>query len=171
MEKKIRRVFYSFYYKEDYWRASQIRNMGVIEGNASVSDNDWEAITSGGDEAIKKWINEQLNGKSCAIVLIGTNTAGRKWINYEIKKAWDDGKGLLGIYIHNLEDNSKPSGRQSQRGSNPFDGFTVGEDKKKLSDVVKAYNPPFVTSTYVYNHIKENLGSWVEEAITIRNSV
>ena len=31
-----------FYYKEDNWRASQVRNLGVIEGNILVSDNDWE---------------------------------------------------------------------------------------------------------------------------------
>jgi hypothetical protein len=37
-----------------------------------------------------------------------------------------------------------------------------------LSSIVKAYNPPYSTSTYVYDHIKEKLGDWVEEAISIR---
>lgn len=78
-----RKVFYSFHFKPDNWRASQVRNMGVIEGNAPVSDNEWEEIKKGGDEAIESWINDQLSGKSCAIVLIGENTAGRKWIEYE----------------------------------------------------------------------------------------
>lgn len=160
-----RRVFYSFHYKPDNWRASQVRNMGVIEGNRPVSDNDWEEITSGGDEAIKKWINEQMQGKSCAIVLIGSKTGGRKWIKYEIKKAWEDGKGLLGIYIHNLKDKD---GNQSSKGKNPFDDFTIGGEK--LSKIVKAYDPPYSTSTYVYDHIKENLEDWVEEAISIRNN-
>ena len=98
-----RKAFYSFHYKPDNWRASQIRNMGVIEGNSPVSDNDWESITAGGDEKIKQWIDGQLSGKSVAIVLIGSGTAGRKWIKYEIEKAWSNGKGLLGIYIHNLK--------------------------------------------------------------------
>ena len=82
-----RKVFYSFHYKPDNWRASQVRQMGVIEGDAPVSDNDWEKVTKGGDEAIKKWIDGQMSGKSCAVVLIGTNTAGRKWINHKIIKA------------------------------------------------------------------------------------
>lgn len=34
--------------------------------------------------------------------LIVSQTANRKWINYEIGKAWDDKKELLGIYIHRL---------------------------------------------------------------------
>ena len=88
-----RKTFFSFHYKPDNWRASQVRNMGVIEGNAPVSDNKWETITGGGDKAIEAWINGQLEGKSCSILLIGTNTAGRKWINYEIRRSWSSGKG------------------------------------------------------------------------------
>jgi MTH538 TIR-like domain (DUF1863) len=89
-----RKYFYSFQYIPDNWRAAKIRNMGVMEGNQSVSDNDWEAVKKGGDSAIEKWINDQLHGRSCTVVLIGSGTAGRKWINYEIKKTWDDKKGL-----------------------------------------------------------------------------
>lgn len=162
-----RKVFYSFYYEEDNWRASQVRNMGLIEGNQPVSDNDWEQIKKGGDEAIKKWINEQLDGRSCTIVLIGTNTAGRKWINYEIEKTWNDKKGLLGIYIHNLKDKN---GNQSTKGENPFYYFTMKRDNSKLSSIVRAYDPPYLNSTDVYDYIKKNLASWVEEAISIRNN-
>ena len=71
-----RRAFYSFHYKPDNWRASQVRNMGVVEGNSPASDNDWETVTKGGDPAIEKWIGEQMYGKSCAIVLIGSGTTG-----------------------------------------------------------------------------------------------
>src|SRR5712692_8300443 len=99
-----RRAFHSFHYIPDNWRASQIRNMGVIEGNRPASDNEWEQIKKGGDAAIQRWIDGQLSGKSIAIVLIGSNTAGRKWIKYEIKKAWGDSKGVLGIYVHKLKD-------------------------------------------------------------------
>jgi len=160
-----RRAFYSFHYKPDNWRASQVRNMGVVEGNKPASDNDWETIKKGGDTAIKKWIDGQLNGKSVAIVLIGEKTAGRKWIKYEIKKAWEDGKGVLGIYIHNLKDKD---GNQVSKGRNPFDDFTIGD--KRMSSIVKAYDPPFSTSTYVYDHIKENLADWIEKAIEIRGN-
>jgi hypothetical protein len=57
----------------------------------------------GGDDAIKKWIASQMKGKHCAVVLVGTGTANRKWINHEIIKAWDDGLGVVGIYIHGLK--------------------------------------------------------------------
>ncbi|NLH46169.1 MAG: TIR domain-containing protein, partial [Acholeplasmataceae bacterium] len=149
----------------DSWRASQIRNMGVIEGNRPCSDNDWETITQGGDEKIKKWIADQLDGKSCAVVLIGANTAGRKWINYEIVKAWNDKKGIVGIYVHNLLDSYQ---KQTTKGANPFAKIKYGDSDKMLSEIVKAYDPPYTTSTIVYDHIKEKLADWIEEAITIR---
>lgn len=162
-----RRVFYSFHYKPDNWRASQIRNMGVIDGNRPCSDNDWEAVTRGGDDRIKRWIAEQMDGQSCAVVLIGANTAGRKWINYEIIRAWDDGKGIVGVYVHNLQDNDN---RQSAKGANPFASIGYGNTGRMLSSVVKAYDPPYISSKDVYGHIRANLATWVEEAISIRSA-
>jgi len=162
-----RRVFYSFHYKPDNWRASQVRNIGVVGGNTPVSDNKWETIKKGGDKAIKKWIDGQLEGRSCTIVLIGEKTAGRKYIKYEIEESWNSGKGVLGIYIHKLKDSD---GNQASKGKNPFENFTMNRDKKKLSSIVKAYNPPYLTSTYVYDYIKKNLSNWAEKAITIRNN-
>ncbi len=159
----VRKAFYSFHYKPDNWRASQVRNMGVIEGNKPASDNDWEDVKKGGDPAIQNWIDNQIKGKSVAIILIGEETAGRKWIKYEIKKAWNDGKGVMGIYVHNLKDMDE---NQSDQGANPFDAYKV--DGVSMAKIVKAYDPPFSTSTYVYSHIKENLAEWIETAIEIR---
>jgi MTH538 TIR-like domain (DUF1863) len=158
-----RNVFYSFHYLPDNWRASQVRQMGVIEGNRPVTDNDWETVTKGGDAAIRKWINDQMNGRSCTVVLIGKDTAGRKWINYEIEKSWTDNKGIVGININRLKDINQ---EQSSAGSNPFN-MKVGD--VSLVDVLKVYNPPTTDSKEAYKYISDNLTTWVEEAITIRN--
>ena len=160
-----RRVFYSFHYKPDNWRASQIRNMGVVDGNKPATDNDWESITGRGDAAIKKWIADQMSGRSCSVVLIGAGTANRKWINHEIVKSWNDGKGILGVYIHNMKNSQ---GNQASKGSNPFSYITMGDTDKKMSSVVKAYDPPYTASQNVYSHIKDNLADWLETAIDIR---
>lgn len=160
-----RSVFFSFHYVPDAWRTSQIRNIGMIEGNRPASDNDWEKIKGRGDKAIQDWIDGQLRGRSCTIVLIGTNTSKRDWVKYEIEKSWNLGKGVLGIYIHKLKDSF---GKQSIKGENPFNNFTI--NGKKMSAIVKAYDSPYLTSTYVYNHIKDNIENWIEEAIEIRDS-
>lgn len=162
-----RKVFYSFHYIPDCWRASIVRNIGAIEGNQPASDNDWESITSAGDAAIRRWIADQMKGRTCAVVLVGANTANRKWINHEIVKAWDDGIGVVGIRIHGLKDTD---GNIAQPGSNPFDFIGLGNSGKKLSSVVKCYNPAGSNSQERYAWIKSNLSAAVEEAIAIRSS-
>ena len=65
-----RKAFYSFHYKPDNWQARTARSIGAIEGNEPVKDNEREAVTRGGDEAIKKWISNQMYGRSSTVVLI-----------------------------------------------------------------------------------------------------
>ncbi|MGN6507662.1 MAG: TIR domain-containing protein [Tepidisphaeraceae bacterium] len=158
-----RHAFYSFHYKPDCSRAAQVRNIGAVDGNKPASDNDWESIKSRGDAAIEKWIDDQLYGRSCAVVLIGANTANRKWIDYEIEAAWKAKKGVLGVYIHNLKD---LDGKQSLKGSNPFAGFNIGGTP--LTSIVKTYDPPFSDSKQVYGYIANNLADWFDAAVAIR---
>jgi hypothetical protein len=68
-----RRCFYSFHYAPDATRASQVRQIGAIEGNRPATDNDWETVKSGGEAAIKRWIATHMAGKSCTIVLVGAS--------------------------------------------------------------------------------------------------
>lgn len=159
-----RRTFFSFHFDNDSWRASQVRNMGVVEGDKPISDNDWETVKKGGDKAIEKWIEDQLAGKSATIVLVGSKTSERPWIKHEIKRSWELGKGMLGICVHNLKDQA---GQQCNRGPNPFDNWKV--NGKLMSNYVTLYDPPFKDSQSVYNHIKNNIASWVEQAITDRS--
>src|SRR4051794_8544459 len=117
-----RKIFHSFRYKYDSWRVQTIRQIGSIEGQKLLSANGWEQVKKGGDTAVENWINDQLKGKSCVVVLIGQATAGRKWVKHEMRKGWEDGKGVLGIYIHNLKDANE---NQATKGRNPLDDVTV----------------------------------------------
>ncbi len=54
------------------------------------------------------------------------------------------------------------------KGRNPFADFTV--DGTSLANIVRAYDAPYITSTYVYDHIQRNIDGWVEGAIAIRSS-
>ena len=162
-----RQVFYSFHYMPDCWRAAQVRNIGTIEGNKPAPDNEWEEITSAGNDAIKRWVNEQIKHRSCTVVLVGSKTANRKWINYEIVKSWNNGMGVVGIYIHGLKNSD---GYISLKGNNPFDYIPYGDDGKKLSAIVKCYNPAGENSKEKYEWISKHLADAVEEAIKIRGN-
>ena len=101
------------------------------------------------------------------IVLIGEKTAGRKWINYEIEKAIELNKGIVGIYIHNLKDSF---GKQSNQGRNPFDDFTLSRTGKSLSSYVRCYNSPFSYSRYVYEDIQSKMEELIEYALVHKPS-
>lgn len=161
-----RQVFYSFHYQPDCWRAATVRSIGAIDGNRPAPDNDWETVVHGGEDAIKKWIKEQMKYRSCAVVLVGKETANRKWINHEIIEAWNAGMGVVGIHIHGLKNND---GYISTQGANPFDYITFPSGKK-LSQVVKCYNPSGNNSKERYDWICKYIGAVVEEAVTIRNN-
>ena len=157
-----RQVFYSFHYKKDVMRAAQIRNIGALEGNKSVAENEWEEIKGKGDKAVEKWIDDNMNYRSCVIVLVGEETSKRNWVDYEIRKAWNDGKGVLGIYIHNIKD---PKVGKGVKGANPFASIKMKNSDKHLSDYVECYNPK---ADDAYNDIAANLEDWVEKAIKAR---
>lgn len=165
-----RQIFYSFHYANDVFRVQQIRNIGSLEDNQPVSVNDWEQVKRGGDKAIEKWINDNMQYRSCIVVLVGEETHERPWVRYEIKKAWNEGKGVLGIHIHNfkcarkIKDNPYSNGKCSQ-GKNPFETFTA--NGKYLSSIIHCYNP---NSNDPYNDVKNNLENWVETAIKIRSN-
>ena len=157
-----RQVFYSFHFDNDVMRAWQIRKMGAIEGNEPVAPNNWEQIKRS-EYAVKKWIDDNMKYKSCVIVLVGSETASRKWVDYEIRKAWNERKGLFGIYIHNLKD---PITGTCRKGANPFDNVLM-RNGQRLSSLVSCYDP---NSWDAYNDIAKNLENWVEEAISTREN-
>lgn len=156
-----RQVFFSFHYVPDNWRASQIRNMGKVSDSSTFCDNDWEEVKKKTNSEIEKWIDAQLNKRSCIVVLIGQDTSGRKWIDYEIKKAYELKKGIVGIYINNLKNSS---GEQTSKGNNPFYSLYTSEGHR-LSNYVTDYNPPYSSSDYVYNDIQNNIEDLIEKAI------
>ena len=140
-----RRTFFSFHYEKDVWRASVVRNSDVTKSDVDAEWIDaslWEEAKEKGDDAIKRLIDDALEGTSVTAVLIGSETSSRAWVQYEIDQSIGRGNGLLGIYIHNIADKD---GNTATKGSNPL---------------------PSEYSTYdwVNDNGYENLGAWVDDA-------
>lgn len=175
-----RQVFFSFHFDNDVWRVGQVRNIGTVEGQQIFSDNGWEKVRLRSDSAIKDWIEQELNMRSCVVVLIGSETASRKWVQYEIEQAWKKGKGIVGIYINKLKNRQ---GEQDVKGSNPFNQFCIDKtfnyivnhktpadaNEINLGEVCKTFDSAYYVSENVYNDIKEHIESLIKEAIEIRN--
>jgi hypothetical protein len=139
-----RKVFFSFHYQRDLWRVNVVRNSGVIDGVAAAGFHDaslWEETQRKGEDAVKRLIDVGLNGTSVTVVLIGAETAMRRYVSYEIEKTIACGNGLLGILIHNIKDQF---GNLDVRGTIP-------------SALSKSGAPVY---TWEYGQ----LGQWVEKA-------
>lgn len=138
-----RKVFFSFKY-EDVSRAMVVRNSGTIKSDTKggfVDHADYESIKAQGDAAIKKWIDNQLDGSSVTVVLVGEKTCESRWVKYEIQQSIKRGNGLLGIDISKIKN-------------------LQGETTERCGKLPDGY--PF----YLWNSDDgyENLGSWVEKA-------
>lgn len=114
-----RRVFFSFHYDNDVWRANQVRMANVVAGpdEAGFFDHsEYQEAKKQGDEGIRRMILRHLNNTTVTVVLIGSQTAYRPWVKYEIEKSIERKNGLLGIYIHHLK---KPGEQTSPKGPKP----------------------------------------------------
>lgn len=159
MARKVR-IFFSFHYERDAWRAGQVRNCNVVpteDQTGFVDAVDWESIKKQGDAAIEKWIMDQLEGTSATAVLTGAETAERDWVQFEITESWNRGNGVFGVWIHNVKDKD---GKTDLQGRNPLDDFQL-PDGTLLSAICKTYD-------WVNDNGRDNLGKWAEEAAEIR---
>lgn len=150
-----RHAFFSFRYKADNWRAANVRNSWLTQNRKASGFFDsakWEEVKKKDDASIEQWIDTQLTGTSVTVVLIGSDTAGKKWINYEIKASHEKGNGILGIYIHGKKDSN---GKTSTKGKNPFSKFTFN----KAGSVIE-----YPTYDWVANDGYNNMGTWIEAA-------
>lgn len=160
-ESNKRQVFFSFHYDADAWRASQVRNMGVVDKSSTFCDNDWEEVKKKSKEEIKEWINSQMKMRSCLVVLIGEQTWQREWVKYEIELAYKLRKGIVGIYIHKLKDRFE---MQANEGISPFD-VVFTEEENSLANYALTFNSEYSESNEVYNDIKEKIHDLIEGAI------
>jgi hypothetical protein len=155
-----RHVFYSLHYDADRSRVAGVLSSSALVGNLEAKLPEWDKIKRSGDFAIKRWIENQLKGRSCNVVLIGAQTATRPWVRYEIKRSHELGLALFGIHVHHLRDTK---GQQSTKGANPFEHADSGLGEFAAS--VPVFDPAESDSKLAYREIADNLAHWAEVAV------
>ncbi len=106
----MRNVFVSYAHRLDQDAADEFKDTFGIERNAfsdrSLSNQDLSHLS---DETIKNnYIRPKIRTSSVTIILIGSQTGGRWWIDWEIyysllRTGNNKRNGLLGIYIPSKE--------------------------------------------------------------------
>lgn len=145
------RTFFSFHYEKDVSRATVVRNSSKLKTEITpewIDASLWEEAKKKSDAAIEKLIADALLNTTVTAVLIGSETASRKWIKHEIQKSANRGNALIGIYIHNIKD---------------FNGKTAAKGTNPLPTGCKTYD-------WINDDGYTNLGSWVDAAYATRTS-
>ena len=128
-----RRIFFSFHYDDvaDF-RVNVVRNSGALKYNGNkakfIDHSLWEAARLKSDQALKEVIDNGLNGCGVTALLIGTGTANRKWVRYELVKSFVEGKGILAIHLNRIR--SRNTKKISSKGINPLTRLKVKVDQQ-----------------------------------------
>jgi len=136
-----KRVFFSFHYQDVIdLRANVVRNSWVTKKDREQAGffdaSIWEEAEKKGTLALKRLINGALNGTSATAVLVGSDTANRRWVRYEIFKSISEGKRLIAVHINGIKGKDT---KTKAKGTNPFVvlGLRYSADGKTITPCVK----------------------------------
>ena len=129
-----RRIFFSFAYEDvANFKVNVVRNNWLLKHKSEsfVDGSIWENEKTKKDDHIKELINYGLAGTSVTCVLIGSSTANRRWVKYEIVKSFDKGNGILAVQINRI----RGLVGRTCRGINPLErlGLQISKDGRQIS--------------------------------------
>ena len=138
-----RKAFFSFYFG-DIMRVNVVRNAwkivrpdSALGGRTFYDSSLWENRQLEDPETLKRLIREGVEYTSAVCVLIGTETAIRRWVRYEIARAVIDKRGLLAIHLNGIRHHQLLV--PHVRGSNPLAAMAVGKVQPNNALVPPAY--------------------------------
>ena len=153
-----RRVFFTYNYERDLWRATNVRNSWAGPEKQAVGFWDaalWEEAKKRGDEIVKKMILKELDNTSVTVVLIGSETSNNPWVNLAIVESYKRSHGLLGVYIDKISDTK---GNVEKHGDNPFDYIYINNSDGSVTHFSKLY----LTYDYMDQNGFLDFGKWIE---------
>lgn len=152
----VRKVFFSFHYS-DILLVSQIRNSWKLRPGSDTQPfhdrAEWEKVKRESPGTIKNWIDSQLRGSSVTVVLVGSETATRPWVKYEIESSIAQKKGIVFIDLDGMK---TTQGFLYRSGASPAN-WTLNKTGQSLSTYYKSYN-------WARNSGYQNIAQWVEDA-------
>ncbi len=99
-----RKVFVSYSHRLDQGAADDFRSIFAEERDAFIDKSIREDIGQSGNETIKVRLSALIRDASVTVILIGQDTGGRSWVDWEIynslrKGSQNERNGLLGVRI------------------------------------------------------------------------
>lgn len=154
-----RKVFFSFYYKRDSHRVSQIRECNSITQHFTrtpfLTRSEWESIENTGPTAVKNWIDTNMDGTSVIILCFGLETYKRPWVKYELEKAHREKRGIIAINMSGMKTMDL---QVDPTGTNPL---STAFDQNGTELI---YYSNYKTYHWINGDGRNNIDNWVETA-------
>ena len=148
----MRQCFFIFDHDNDFARAKQIADYGIVAASAPAGFDDkarWDATSREGPDAVHRLIDDALGGTSATVVLIGEHTAECEYVDYAIERSIERHNGIVGIFIDDLTDEN---GKPGARGPVPYEA--------EAAETLEAGG----YQTHPWD--RSNFSEWLEEAAT-----
>lgn len=104
---KSKNVFISHHGKDDE-HIGKLKDLLAKRGyslkNSSIDSSKRNGLTN--ENAIKRLLRMRINWAGTFLCLIGKETHTREWVDWEIKKAAQQGKKIVGIYLYGEKDSA-----------------------------------------------------------------
>jgi hypothetical protein len=195
-----RRTFFSFHYKPDVWRVQNVRNCWIVNQQGKSADgffdsSVFEASAKENENTLKAFLRDGLKNSSVTCVLVGAETASRRWVRYEIIRSILKGNGVLAVFIHDVKDSD---GQTCAKGINPlsevgvyktgsgiffaerkdgkwvkYDDYTLSISEDDLwfaaprTNTVIPFSRHCLSYDFIQQNGRENIGSWIETAASL----
>jgi hypothetical protein len=161
-----RRTFFSFHYSPDVQRAQIVKNSWVTrerEDAGFFDSSAFEKAERTNDDTLKAFLIKAMDGSSVVCVLVGKETATRRWVRYEIQRGVWDKRGILAVRIHTISHFTKGT---TAAGPNPLDllGIYVQTTSTGKSVRLIERTSSFASWTYSSDFTKV-LPTWVYGSI------
>lgn len=104
---KRRHIFISHHHRDDQ-HVSKLtdllskRGMDIRNSSIRAKPSNQRRLDEGRvkEETLRRLLRMKISWSGTTVVLIGKQTHGRPWVNWEIKEAHDQGKRIVGVFTH-----------------------------------------------------------------------
>src|SRR5690554_3582041 len=118
---------------------SRLKDSGYDVRNYSIDSTKHNNQKKPTDKEVREIIDTRIKNSGTFICLIGPETHKRKWVNYEIRKAYLEGKRIIGVYVHGCKDSVELPETYKKYGG-PLIGWNSVD---KIGGIISGENIPY----------------------------
>lgn len=138
-------IFISHYHQDDK-HVQSVKAKLIAKGynvkNFSVDSTKHKDGRRPTDAVIKRYLDIRIKASSTVICLLSSDTHTRPWVNYEIRKAYLEGKKIIGVYTHGNKDNVELPSAFTKYGTSTLGANSID----KLGEIISGKASTFEDS-------------------------